>query len=57
LAQIGPIELDDNATWSQAIHYALAEPGVDQQIDIVLFRGNGMSPYRRLQLWVNVRPE
>lgn len=55
IAQIGPVVVDDGTTWSESIHYALARAGVDQPVDILLFREGDTEAYRQLRLWVNVR--
>jgi uncharacterized membrane protein len=55
LAQLGPIALEDGATWEAALRYALARAGDDQRIDILLFYNDHPTPYRQLRLWVNVR--
>jgi uncharacterized membrane protein len=55
LAQLGPIDLADGATWQAPLRYSLPRAGDDQLVEIVLFRGDGLAPYRQLRLWVNVR--
>lgn len=54
LAQAGPIELADGASWQAPLNYALPQAGADQQVDILLFRDDVPDPYRQLRLWVNV---
>lgn len=55
LTQIGPIFLDDGATWSQQVEFILPAAGENQAILFVLERDGQLTPYRTLQLWVNVK--
>jgi uncharacterized membrane protein len=55
LTQSGPFTLERGATWRETLSYALAHPGDNQQIDILLFYDDAPTPYRQLRLWVNVR--
>lgn len=54
LAQAGPIDLIDGASWRAPLSYALPQPGLDQQVDILLYRDDAPQPYRQLRLYVNV---
>lgn len=49
LAQAGPIELADGASWQAPLSYALPQAGADQQVDILLFRDDAPDPYRQLR--------
>lgn len=55
LAQLGPVDVADGATWTAPLRYALPSAGDDQQVEIALFRDGQATPYRTLRLWVNVR--
>jgi uncharacterized membrane protein len=57
LTQIGPITLEDGASWEQPVRYTLVGIGDNQRIDVLLFYKDTATPYRQLQLWVNVRPK
>jgi len=54
IGQAGPIRLEDDEVWEEPIHYALAEPGDDQEVDFLLFYDGGEEPYRSLRLWINI---
>ena len=51
----GPLRLEDDEVWEGPIHYALAEPGDDQEVYFLLFRDGGGEPYRSLRLWINIK--
>lgn len=55
LAAVGPLQLDDGATWSQPVAFTLPAAGDDQAVDILLFRNAQPEPYRQLRLWMDVR--
>lgn len=55
LAQIGPIEVVEDATWQQPLQVTLQQPGDDQPIDLLLYRERDNVPYRQLRLWIDVR--
>jgi uncharacterized membrane protein len=57
LTEIGPIALEDGATWEAPLRYALKQIGDDQSIDILLFHNDETTPYRQLRLWIDVRGE
>jgi uncharacterized membrane protein len=54
LATAGPFVLAPGASWQQPLSYALARPGADQTVELLLFVEGQAAPYRRLQLWVDV---
>jgi uncharacterized membrane protein len=54
IGQAGPLRLEDDEVWEGPIQYALAQPGDDQTVDLLLFRDGGGQPYRSLRLWINV---
>jgi uncharacterized membrane protein len=56
LGQAGPITLADQAAWEQPVKFIAPTAGDDQQIMFLLEREGQQSPYRSLQLWVNVKP-
>ena len=55
IGQAGPIILENNATWEQPVEFSLSTVGDDQQITFILNREGQPSPYRSLQLWINVK--
>ncbi len=55
LTRIDGIRVAAEANWEQPLRYTLTQAGDDQRIDILLFREPETTPYRRLQLWVNVQ--
>jgi uncharacterized membrane protein/LysM repeat protein len=55
IGQAGPLRLEDDEVWEGPIHYALAEPGDDQEVHFLLFRDGGGEPYRSLRLWINIK--
>jgi len=55
IGQAGPFRLEGNEVWEGPIHYALAEPGDDQEVHFLLFRDGGGEPYRSLRLWINIK--
>jgi len=55
IGQAGPLRLEDDEVWEGPIHYALAEPGDDQEVHFLLFRDGGGEPYRSLRLWINIQ--
>lgn len=55
IGQAGPLRLEDDEVWEGPLHYALAEPGDDQEVHFLLFRDDGGEPYRSLRLWINVK--
>jgi uncharacterized membrane protein len=50
------LELEPGATWTGRLPLTLPAHGFDQRVDIVLFREGQASPYRRLQLVIDVPP-
>jgi uncharacterized membrane protein len=56
LSHAGPLLVEDGKSWNGSLRFALAQPGDNQQIDILLFRENQPTPYRQLRLWINVQP-
>lgn len=47
--------LGHNETWERPISYKLTDPGDDQKLEFLLYRGgNFTEPYRDLHLWVDV---
>ena len=56
IGQAGPITLENKATWEQAVEFSVPKVGDDQQITFILNREGQPSPYRTLQLWINVKP-
>ena len=56
IGQAGPITLENKATWEQAVEFTVAKVGDDQQITFILYREGQPTPYRTLQLWINVKP-
>lgn len=57
LAEVGPISVDDGATWQQPVAYALPRAGDDQNVELLLYRADETTPYRQLRLWVDVRSQ
>jgi len=55
IGQAGPLRLEGDEVWEGPIHYALAEPGDDQEVHFLLFRDGGGEPYRSLRLWINIK--
>jgi uncharacterized membrane protein len=55
IGQAGPLRLEANEVWEGPIHYALPEPGDDQEVDFLLFYDGGEEPYRNLRLWINIK--
>jgi uncharacterized membrane protein len=55
LTQVGPLALDTGQTWEQALEFVIPSAGENQQILFVLGRDGQPSPYRTLQLRINVR--
>jgi uncharacterized membrane protein len=55
IGQIGPIPLEDEATWEQPLGFSVPNAGDDQQIAFILERESQASPYRSLRLWLNVK--
>ncbi len=53
----GPVVLQDGQVWERAIVLTLSQPGNDQPVEFVLFRDDGVEPYRTLRLWINVVEE
>jgi uncharacterized membrane protein len=56
LSQAGPLVVEDGKSWNGSLHFAPAQPGDNQPVDLLLFRENQPTPYRQLRLWINVQP-
>lgn len=54
IGEAGPIDLENGATWEQAVEFSVPAVGEDQQIQFFLDREGQPSPYRLLKLWLNV---
>ena len=48
-----PIWLAHEETWEQKLFFTPVKTGEDQEIELVLYKNN--EPYRRLQLWIDVK--
>lgn len=57
LAEVGPLNMPDSASWQQPVEYALPHAGDDQNVDLLLYRADETTPYRQLRLWVDVRSQ
>ena len=55
IGQAGPIILENNTTWEQPVVFSVPTVGDDQQITFILNREGHPSPYRSLQIWINVK--
>jgi uncharacterized membrane protein len=56
LTQTGPVTLENGKSWQKALEFSMPTAGDDQQVLLVLEREGQPSPYRSLQLWINVKP-
>jgi uncharacterized membrane protein len=54
LSRPDPILLGPGQTREGVVNWRMPRTGSDQQVEILLFAGNGSEPYRRLRLWLNV---
>jgi uncharacterized membrane protein len=54
LSKIGPIRIDPEGKWEQAIGFAPQQIGANQKVELRLYKNNGTDPYLTLHLWVNV---
>ena len=55
VGQAGPITLEINATWEQPVEFSIPTAGDNQLITFVLEREGQATPYRTLQLWLNIK--
>jgi uncharacterized membrane protein len=54
LAETAPVRVGAGETWSGSVTFAPREYGFGQRVELLLFRGQGTEPYRRLQLVIDV---
>ncbi len=50
----GPIVLGNDETRQETASFYFNEPGDDQKVEFLLFKGDSTQPYLSLRLWVNV---
>ena len=55
--QIVSVQLSHQDRWEQPYTLTLDEPGEDNKITFLLYKGDDGAPYRSLHLWVTVREE
>lgn len=55
VAEAGPVSLSPGDATRLPVSWAMAWPGRDQQVELLLFRDGEAAPYRRLLLWVDVQ--
>lgn len=48
------IELKDGQIWEGPITFLVSQPGTQEKIEFLLYRGGDKSPYRKLHLMINV---
>jgi uncharacterized membrane protein len=53
LAATGPISVGSSKGWTGTLDFRVPEPGADQEIRILLFKGSAAQPYRSLRLEVD----
>ncbi|MEP7287851.1 MAG: DUF1616 domain-containing protein [Chloroflexota bacterium] len=56
LQPLGPLDLGNNERFEKSISFTMQNVGDHQRVEFILEREGYASPYRVLQLWVNVRP-
>ena len=54
LNEIGPIDLEAEESWQKQVYFTPVQPGPDQKVELLLFRGEDSTPYRSLHIWINV---
>jgi uncharacterized membrane protein len=52
----GPMALDEEEEWRGSVEFVVPSAGVDQQLAVVLYKGDSLEPFRRLRLWVDAAP-
>lgn len=50
----GPLALEHDQRWEEAVRFAPETPGANQRIEFLLYKEGQEDAYRRLQLWVDV---
>ncbi len=56
LKEEGPFELATRSHYKWPVTWEMPWPGDDQEVDLLLYDGKGIKPYRSLRLYLNVRP-
>ncbi len=54
LEQTAEIQLAHDEKWEELYTFTLVEPGEDQKVSFLLYKGDDQEPYRSLHLWVSV---
>lgn len=55
VGEAGPIVLGHGQKWEEPVSLLPQHTGAGQEMEILLYRGSGGEPYRKLRLWVEVR--
>lgn len=55
IGQAGPALVEPGAVEERPIHFTPANPGDDETVTFVLYRGDEHTPYRTLRLWLKVK--
>lgn len=55
LDRIGPIELQQGQKWEQKLGFTPLNAGNNQEVEFLLYKGNGTSPDNSLHFWINVK--
>jgi uncharacterized membrane protein len=55
--QIATLQLGHEEMWQQPYTFTLTQPGENQEVEFLLYKGDEEEPYRSLHLWITVREE
>jgi uncharacterized membrane protein len=55
--RIATMQLSHEQSWEQPYTFTLVEPGENQKVEFVLYKGDEKEPYRSLYLWITVKEE
>ncbi len=53
--EIGPIALNHEKKWEQAVAFVPTRAGANQKVEFLLYKGASTESYQRLHLWIDVK--
>jgi uncharacterized membrane protein len=55
IGQVGPVNLDADETWEQAVTATPKRKGENQKLEFLLYKNTGADVYESLHLWIEVK--
>jgi uncharacterized membrane protein len=55
IGQVGPVNLDADETWEQAVTATPKRKGENQKLEFLLYKGDSTDVYESVHLWIEVQ--